>query len=229
MSVKTVADAVEETGMFWLYKIFISLLICIHFRHTASLHTLTWHHDCICRMWVGVGQIANRTAAIGRECSCITCIPRRTRQWCTRMCIYDRRLRHLFTTRNGCAGGFCLCFTIHGAALVRLLARATTVAVASLSTIRLHQRFRVVCQKQAHLIAVVTIVVLLNEPGSLASITMLISQYDGNISNIHLLERSSDFFRFQLDVEVTHIRHLNAILAAMRSSKFVESVEREKI
>jgi len=73
------------------------------------------------------------------------------------------------------------------------------------------------------------IVVLLNEPGSLASITMLISQYDGNISNIHLLERSSDFFRFQLDVEVTHIRHLNAILAAMRSSKFVESVEREKI
>jgi len=73
------------------------------------------------------------------------------------------------------------------------------------------------------------IVVLLNEPGSLAAITMLISQYDGNISNIHLLERSSDFFRFQLDVEVTHIRHLNAILAAMRSSKFVESVEREKI
>ena len=73
------------------------------------------------------------------------------------------------------------------------------------------------------------IVVLLNEPGSLASITMLISQYDGNISNIHLLERSSDFFRFQLDVEVTHIKHLNAILAAMRSNKFVESVEREKL
>ena len=73
------------------------------------------------------------------------------------------------------------------------------------------------------------IVVLLNEPGSLASITKLISQYEGNISNIHLRERSTDFFRFQLDVEVTHIRHLNAILAAMRSNQFVESVEREKI
>jgi guanosine-3',5'-bis(diphosphate) 3'-pyrophosphohydrolase len=73
------------------------------------------------------------------------------------------------------------------------------------------------------------IVVLLNEPGSLASITKLISQYEGNISNIHLRERSADFFRFQLDVEVTHIRHLNAILAAMRSNQFVESVEREKI
>ena len=73
------------------------------------------------------------------------------------------------------------------------------------------------------------IVVLLNEPGTLASIANLISRHDGNISDINLLGRSSDFFRFQLDVEVKHIRQLNAMLGAMRASKFVESVEREKI
>ena len=73
------------------------------------------------------------------------------------------------------------------------------------------------------------IATLANEPGSLASVTTLISQYDGNISNIHLLQRSVDFFRFRLDIEVSHIRHLNAILAAMRSNHYVESVSRERV
>ena len=151
----------------------IRLLVCIHLWHTASLHTLTRHYDCICRMRVGVGQIANRTATIGRVCSCITCIPRRTRQWCTGVCFDDGCLRHLFTARNGGAGGVCLCFTIHGTALVRLLTRATTVAVASLSAIRLHQRFCVVCQEHAHLIAVVNFVVLLDEVVDVALGTMI--------------------------------------------------------
>ncbi len=42
------------------------------------------------------------------------------------------------------------------------------------------------------------IVVLLNEPGSLASITKLISQYEGNISNIHLLSDQRIFSVFNL-------------------------------
>ena len=73
------------------------------------------------------------------------------------------------------------------------------------------------------------IATLANEPGSLASVTTLISQYDGNISNITLLERAVDFFRFRFDIEVSHLRHLNAILAAMRSNQYVESVSRETL
>ena len=38
--------------------------------------------------------------------------------------------------------------------------------------------------------------VLSNEPGSLASLATVISQQGGNISNIHLTDRTPDFFRF---------------------------------
>ncbi len=72
-------------------------------------------------------------------------------------------------------------------------------------------------------------IVLSNESGSLASITTLISQYDGNITNISLQNRTADFFHFDIDIEVKHVRQLNAILAAMRANQYVESVKRETI
>ena len=72
-------------------------------------------------------------------------------------------------------------------------------------------------------------IVLSNESGSLASITTLISQYDGNIANISLQNRTADFFHFDIDIEVKHVRHFNAILAAMRANQYVESVKRETI
>ena len=68
--------------------------------------------------------------------------------------------------------------------------------------------------------------VLSNEPGSLASLAAVISQQGGNISNIHLTDRTPDFFRFELDLEVKDAEHMRAIIAVLQANKYVESVVR---
>ncbi len=72
------------------------------------------------------------------------------------------------------------------------------------------------------------VTVLSNEPGSLADVTKIISLNDGNISNIQVISRDLDFYKFNIDLEVQSIIHLNQIIAAMRLSQFVESVQRGK-
>jgi len=69
---------------------------------------------------------------------------------------------------------------------------------------------------------------LSNEPGSLADVTKIISINNGNISNIQVISRNLDFYKFNIDLEVQNINHLNQIIAAMRLSQFVESVDRGK-
>ena len=72
------------------------------------------------------------------------------------------------------------------------------------------------------------VAVLANEPGSLADVTKIISLNNGNISNIQVISRGLDFYKFNIDLEVQNINHLNQIIAAMRLSQFVESVDRGK-
>ena len=70
------------------------------------------------------------------------------------------------------------------------------------------------------------VTVLSNEPGSLASLATVISQQGGNISNINLTDRTPDFFKFELDLEVKDVEHMRAIIAVLAANKYVESVER---
>ena len=49
---------------------------------------------------------------------------------------------------------------------------------------------------------------------------------NGNIANIQVISRDLDFYKFNVDLEVKNITHLNQIIAAMRLSQFVESIER---
>ncbi len=72
------------------------------------------------------------------------------------------------------------------------------------------------------------IAVLMNEPGSLADVTRIISSINGNISNLQVVNRDINFYKFTIDLEVENLSHLNEIIAALRLSDFVESVEREK-
>ena len=72
------------------------------------------------------------------------------------------------------------------------------------------------------------VTVLANEPGSLADVTKIISLNNGNISYIQVISRGLDFYKFNIDLEVQNINHLNQIIAAMRLSQFVESVDRGK-
>jgi len=71
-------------------------------------------------------------------------------------------------------------------------------------------------------------VVVVNEPGTLGTMTTLIGRNNGNISNLKITNRSADFFDMVLDLEVRDIRHLTNIIAALRASPCVSSVERAR-
>jgi orotate phosphoribosyltransferase len=68
-----------------------------------------------------------------------------------------------------------------------------------------------------------------NEPGVLAEIGGVLSgEAGGNISDVHTLERTKDFFTMSFDVEVFDARHLSNIVAALKTSDRVISVQRAR-
>jgi GTP pyrophosphokinase len=69
-------------------------------------------------------------------------------------------------------------------------------------------------------------VVLHNESGALGALCTRIADYDGNISNILISERRSDFFDVIVDIEVEDLKHLTHIVAALRANPLIESVRR---
>lgn len=68
--------------------------------------------------------------------------------------------------------------------------------------------------------------VLSNEPGALAALTGAIGRDGGNIINLKFTSRSTDFFEMLVDVEVSDVRQLSNIIAALRASTVVNSVDR---
>jgi len=71
-------------------------------------------------------------------------------------------------------------------------------------------------------------VVLTNSPGALGSLSSVIGKSEGNISNLKITRRSLDFFEMMIDVEVKDVRHLTNIIAALRATPSVSSVERAR-
>ncbi len=71
-------------------------------------------------------------------------------------------------------------------------------------------------------------VTLGNEPGSLGSLTTVIGKHHGNITNLKITNRSADFFEILVDIEVTDVRHLTNIIAALRATPVINSVERAR-
>jgi RelA/SpoT family (p)ppGpp synthetase len=65
-----------------------------------------------------------------------------------------------------------------------------------------------------------------NEPGSLAQITQVIAEHDGNIDNIRMTRRAPDFTDVDIDLEVYDLKHLNAIIAQLRAKTIVAKAER---
>jgi GTP pyrophosphokinase len=66
----------------------------------------------------------------------------------------------------------------------------------------------------------------MNEPGSLAQITQVIADHDGNIENISMKRRTQDFTDVTIDLSVWDLKHLNAITAELRAKRVVSRVER---
>ncbi len=71
-------------------------------------------------------------------------------------------------------------------------------------------------------------VVVTNEPGSLASLSTVIAKNLGNISNLKITNRSTEFFEMMIDIEVQDVKHLTNIIAALRVTPAINSVERTR-
>jgi GTP diphosphokinase / guanosine-3',5'-bis(diphosphate) 3'-diphosphatase len=65
-----------------------------------------------------------------------------------------------------------------------------------------------------------------NEPGTLAQISQVIAEHDGNIDNIRMERRSPDFTEMVIDLEVYDLKHLTAIIAQLRAKEVVANAER---
>ncbi len=69
---------------------------------------------------------------------------------------------------------------------------------------------------------------VLNTPGSLGDLSTVIAKNNGNISNLKITHRSMDFFDMLIDVEVRNVKHLTDIIAALRATPSINSVERAR-
>ncbi len=70
--------------------------------------------------------------------------------------------------------------------------------------------------------------VVTNEPGALSALTTVIARYKANINNLRITNRSTEFFEMALDLEVKDVKHLTNIIAALRASPMISSVERAR-
>ena len=70
--------------------------------------------------------------------------------------------------------------------------------------------------------------ILSNTPGSLGTLSTVIGRDGGNISNLKVTNRSADFFELLVDIEVFDVKQLTNIIAALRASSVIHTVERQR-
>ncbi len=69
---------------------------------------------------------------------------------------------------------------------------------------------------------------VMNVPGSLGDLSTIIAKNEGNISNLKIVNRSTDYFDMLIDIEVKDLKHLTDIIAALRATPSINSVERAR-
>lgn len=69
---------------------------------------------------------------------------------------------------------------------------------------------------------------LSNTSGVLGTLSTVIGKNGGNITNLKIMNRSTDFWDMSLDIYVDDIIHLNNIIAALRATPEVVSVDRAR-
>jgi GTP pyrophosphokinase len=71
-------------------------------------------------------------------------------------------------------------------------------------------------------------ITLQNEPGALGTLTTVIGKNGGNITNLKITTRSTDFWEMLLDIYVKDTKHLSNIIAALRATSIIAGVERAR-
>ena len=69
---------------------------------------------------------------------------------------------------------------------------------------------------------------IMNKPGTLGTLSTVIAKNGGNITNLKITNRTLDFWDMNLDVFVNDTKHLSNIIAALRATPEVTSVERAR-
>ncbi len=67
-----------------------------------------------------------------------------------------------------------------------------------------------------------------NKPGGLGTVTTVIGKNGGNIVNLKITNRSHDFWDLFIDISVKDVKHLSNIIAALRATPEITSVDRAK-
>ena len=70
--------------------------------------------------------------------------------------------------------------------------------------------------------------VVANEPGSLGSLSTVIGKNGGNITNLKITNRNQDYFEMLIDIDVKDAKHLTNIMAALRATPVINSVDRAR-
>lgn len=71
-------------------------------------------------------------------------------------------------------------------------------------------------------------VVTANEPAMLATLTNIAAKHEGVMMNLRIVNRQLEFMEILADIEVRDLRHLTAIMVALRAAKGVVQVERAR-
>lgn len=69
-------------------------------------------------------------------------------------------------------------------------------------------------------------IVVLHQAGTIAAIAAIIARENANIINMQTTNRTPEFYEFLIDLDVKDVTHLSNIIAALRMSQRVLSVER---
>jgi GTP pyrophosphokinase len=67
-----------------------------------------------------------------------------------------------------------------------------------------------------------------NESGNLGTITTIIGRNSGNITNLLVTNRTSDYWEMLVDVEVKDVKQLTNIIAALRATPAINQVDRAR-
>ena len=67
---------------------------------------------------------------------------------------------------------------------------------------------------------------IINEVGSLGVISAAIADYGGNITNLNLTEKDTDFYNLRIDIDVDDKNHIDNIIKSLKGLPEVNSVER---
>tara|TARA_B100000029_G_scaffold462816_1_gene495618 strand:+ start:21 stop:2132 length:2112 start_codon:yes stop_codon:yes gene_type:complete len=67
---------------------------------------------------------------------------------------------------------------------------------------------------------------IINEVGSLGVISAAIADYGGNISNLILTEKDTDFYNLRIDIDVDDKKHIENIIKSLNGLPEISSVER---